>query len=297
MITGSSGGIGLETARSMGQAGARIIMANRKSDKSRQAAEGLKQQGLNIEEIDLNLDSLKSIRSCVQEAKSRFDRMDILINNAGVMACPESHTDDGFEMQFGVNHLGHFVLTCGLVPLLAASAPSRIVNLSSAGHRRMGVDFEDPNFKNHPYNKWEAYGQSKTANILFSLELNRQLESKGILAFSVHPGMISTDLSRHLVPEDIEEIMNRTKSRGDSDGPKLSFKSVEQGAATTVWAAVSEELESAGGSYLEDCRLSRPNEGPADLFGYQDYAVDPDNAAKLWQLSEELVGEKFDLAS
>ena len=295
MITGSSGGIGIETARRMAGAGAKIVMANRKSDKSKNAANLLREEGTDIEELDLDLGSLKNIKHCVKEYKDRFDSLDILINNAGVMACPQTYTDDGFEMQFGVNHIGHFYLTCGLAPLLAASDAGRVVNLSSAGHRRGSVDFEDPNYKNRPYDKWDAYGQSKTANMLFSVELNRRLEPYGVLAFSVHPGMIATDLARHLVKEDLEMFASRDKALEDAGQPSLKFKATEQGAATTVWAATAEELESAGGSYLEDCHIGVPNKGPTDLFGYSDYALDPENARKLWQLSEELVGEKFDL--
>ena len=217
-------------------------------------------------------------------------RSHLLVNNAGVMACPLERTEQGWEMQFGTNHMGHFLLTCLLVPQLRAGAPGRVVNLSSAGHRFADVDFEDPNYESRAYDKWESYGQSKTANVLFSVELNRRLSGAGIEAFAVHPGGIMTNLGRHLQKEDIEELMSRAPG-----GQGIQWKTVEQGAATSVWAATAPELTGHGGIYLEDCQVSKPKQSDDQDGGFAAYAVDPESAKRLWTLSEELLGEKFTL--
>lgn len=294
VITGCSGGIGLETARTMAQVGANIVMANRDSEKSQTALAQLIEEfpESEIATMSLDLSSLASVRAFTDEYMKTYDDLHILINNAGIMACPQSQTQDGFETQFGTNHIGHFLLTCRLVPVLTASAPARVVNLSSGGHRRGILDVADPNYENRPYDKWESYGQSKTANILFSLELNKRLESAGIKSYSVHPGMIMTDLGRHLTKQDVDDFLKKTAPSEKNPGP--TRKTIPAGASTTVWAATASELESHGGTYLEDCSVARPNEGEDDPKGYAPYAKDEELAKQLWEISEKFVGESFD---
>ncbi len=203
----------------------------------------------------------------------------MLIANAGIMACPQGTTADGFETQFGTNHLGHFLFVNRLAPLVT----KRVVVLSSLAHRRSDVDLDDPAFERTPYEKWLAYGRSKTANALYALELDRRLSARGALAWSVHPGGIMTELGRHLTQEDIDAFRN---SR-----PGLRFKSVPQGAATQCWAATAPELESTPGVYLEDCSVSQRDDAPDAQRGVRSYAQDPERAAALWELSERMVGE------
>jgi NAD(P)-dependent dehydrogenase (short-subunit alcohol dehydrogenase family) len=206
------------------------------------------------------------------------------------MACPFAHTVDGFEMQFGTNHVGHFLLTCLIAPALRKGAPSRVVSLSSRGHHIAPVDFGDPNFEHRPYQKWASYGQSKTANVLFAVGLERRLGVAGVHAYALHPGAIMTELARHLVQEDIEFLRSRAPAGGT-----LTFKSVEAGAATSVFAATAPELQGRGGIYLEDCHVATVNDAPNALDGVKTYAFDPVNAERLWELSERLVGQRFPL--
>lgn len=296
VITGCSGGIGLETAKTLAQIGANIVMANRDSEKSDKAFEELSKEfpDADISHLSIDLSSLESVREFADKYMEKYDDLHLLINNAGIMACPQSQTQDGFETQFGVNHLGHFVLTSRLMPVILKSAPARVVNLSSGAHRTASVDIADPNFENRTYEKWVSYGQSKTANILFSLELNRRLEDTGVMSFSVHPGMILTDLSRHMTEEDMLDFAKRIDP-ANNDGQALTRKSIPAGAATTVWAATAAELESHGGVYLEDCNVANPKSSDTDLKGYAPYAKDGELAKQLWELSEKLVGETFNL--
>ncbi|MEO1731508.1 MAG: SDR family NAD(P)-dependent oxidoreductase, partial [Pseudomonadota bacterium] len=226
------------------------------------------------------------------EANERFEKIDLLINNAGVMACPLSHTTDGFEMQFGTNHMGHFTLTKGLLPLMEKGASSsgggRIVNLSSRGHHIAPVDLEDPNFTNRAYNEWTSYGQAKTANALFTVGLEKRLADKGIHAFAVHPGGIETNLGRHLSQEQRDELTERVTTAD----PNFEWKTIPQGAATQVWAATSPELEGRGGLYCEDCNVAQIDD-ESRVSGVRSYAVDAANSETLWTLSEELTGEVF----
>ena len=309
VVTGSSGGLGEESSRALAAAGASITMAARDGTKNAEAAErirsGLPDADLELAELDLA--DLASVRAFADGFAADHDRLDVLVNNAGVMACPFGHTTDGFEMQFGTNHLGHFVLTGRLVPLLVASAPSRVVTLSSGAHVRSDIDFEDPNFETRDYDAFVSYGQSKTANALFALELNRRLADAGVLSFSVHPGMIATDLGRHMTPEMMEQMRTRASSGSgeakakakakakadDAPDPMSMFKSVEAGASTEVWAATAPELAQHGGAYLGDCQLGLPG-GPPVARGYAPHAADPDSARRLWSLSEDLVGERFE---
>jgi NAD(P)-dependent dehydrogenase (short-subunit alcohol dehydrogenase family) len=211
------------------------------------------------------------------------------VNNAGVMACPFDHTRDGFEKQFGTNHLGHFLLTGLISQALLRGAPARIVSVSSRGHQMSPVVFEDVHFEQRDYDKWLAYGQAKTANILFAVELERRLGERGVHANALHPGVIATELSRHLVPEDFERL------RARQPGGQLKLKPVEAGAATSVYAATAPELEGRGGLYLEDCGVAPVDDSEGAPAGVRSYALDPDAAKRLWSVSEQMVGQTFAL--
>ncbi|TNE58437.1 MAG: SDR family NAD(P)-dependent oxidoreductase [Sphingomonadales bacterium] len=289
-ITGGASGLGQETARAMAARGAHVILCARDAGKLEAAANEIRSQtgSDRIETILCDLASLESVRACGEEANRRFARIDLLINNAGVMACPLAHTEDGFEMQFGTNHLGHFVLTKHLLPLVVKGRGKRIVNLSSRGHHIDQVHLDDPNFENREYEKWASYGQSKTANILFSVGLENHLKDQGIHAYAVHPGGIMTNLGRHLTDEDRAALLARVTEADQG----FSWKTVEQGAATTCWAATAPELEGQGGVYCEDCHIAAQDDESSE-GGVRSYAVDLENAERLWSLSEKLVGEEF----
>jgi NAD(P)-dependent dehydrogenase (short-subunit alcohol dehydrogenase family) len=280
VVTGAAAGLGRETARALAAAGASVVIAARDRGRADTAAEGIAESvpDASVEVRVLDLASLASVRAFAESYLADHDSLDLLVNNAGVMATPFGRTSDGFEMQLGTNHLGHFALTVLLADALVAAAPSRVVNLTSAGHLASDIHWDDPNYGERPYEKWEAYGQSKTANILFTVELERRLGPKGVHAYAVHPGMIITELGRHLSPEDIEDLVAR------ADGALPTIKSIEAGAATSVWAATAAELDGQGGTYLEDCHVSD---------GHAPWARDPDAAARLWELSEQLTGVKL----
>jgi NAD(P)-dependent dehydrogenase (short-subunit alcohol dehydrogenase family) len=292
LVTGASGGLGAETARALAESGAAVTLAVRDMAKGEGVAESIRASTGNdrIDLAQVELSSPESVRTCARSWLEGHGELHLLINNAGIMASPLDRSKEGWEMQFAANHLGHFLLTALLVPALRASAPSRVVNLSSAGHRLAGVDFEDIHFERRDYDKWIAYGQSKTANVLFTRELDRRLQRDGVRAFAVHPGVIMTELARHLTPDDIKDLMDRAPGEGG-----IEFKSIEAGAATAVYAATAPELADRGGLYLEDCRIAELAESEAASSGYAPHAVDPDAAARLWRVSEELLGERFDL--
>jgi len=289
-VTGGNSGLGQETGRAMAAKGAHIVLAGRDQGKLDAAVSAIQaeQPEADVETIICDLGSLESVRSCGAEAQERFDKIDLLINNAGVMACPKESTADGFERQFGTNHIGHFELTRQLMPLVAKGADKRIVNLSSRGHHAAPVDLDDPNFENREYNEWLSYGQSKTANVLFSVGLEDRFADKGIHAYAVHPGGIATNLGRHLSEQQANDLVERvTKS-----DPDFSWKTIPQGAATSVWAATAEEIEGQGGVYCEDCHVAEIDDVSANS-GVRSYALDKDNANRLWAISEQLTGETF----
>ena len=290
-ITGAYSGLGHETARAMGAKGANLILSGRDGAKLEAAAKEIAQEtGASVETLVCDLASLDSIRAAGKESNARFDTIDLLINNAGVMACPLDRTADGFELQFGTNHLGHFLLTNLLIPLLEKGDRPRIVNLSSRGHHLDRVHFDDLNYVEREYDKWEAYGQSKTANILFTVALEQRLADKGIHAYAVHPGGIMTNLGRHLQPDDLANLRKRMESNAGDKG--MTFKSIPQGAATTCWVATAEELEGSGGLYAEDCAIADQSDTDP-TGGVRSYALDRDAAERLWTASEELVGATF----
>jgi NAD(P)-dependent dehydrogenase (short-subunit alcohol dehydrogenase family) len=287
VITGTSSGLGVETARAVAAHGATVVGVVRDVDKARRALDEAGATGVDLYEADLA--SLASIRAFTDRVfADGHDRIDVLIGNAGIMACPFGHTVDGFELQFGTNHLGHFVLVNRLMPLLLTGTPARVVMLSSAGHRYSDVSLDDPGFERTPYDAWAAYGRAKTANVLFAVELDRRLRDRGVRAAAVHPGGIITDLGRHLT----EETMNvLVKTRGERH---FEWKTVPQGAATSVWAGFVADADEMGGRYCEDCAVAPVIEDPTDTPGVMGYALDSDTAATLWTRSEELVGETFD---
>lgn len=289
-ITGANSGLGQETARAMAAKGAHVIMAGRDQAKLNDAVEVILsgQADASLETILCDLGSLASIRTCGDEARARFTTIDLLINNAGVMACPLMHTADGFEMQFGTNHLGHFALTAELLPLVAAGANKRIVNLSSRGHHIAPVDCDDPNFTERVYDPWVSYGQSKTANILFTVGLEARFAAQGIHAYAVHPGGIQTNLGRHMT----EEMMAALIARVTTSDAGFAWKTIPQGAATSCWAATAAELEGQGGVYCEDCHVAEIDD-QSSAGGVRPYALDPQAAERLWTLSEQLTGAQY----
>jgi NAD(P)-dependent dehydrogenase (short-subunit alcohol dehydrogenase family) len=289
LVTGGSSGLGAETARALASKGAQVVITARNMAKGEEVAKGIRATTGNkdVEVMELELGSFASIRAFAENFLAKHDALDILVNNAGVMACPFAKTEDGFEMQFGVNHLGHFLLTGLLTPALVKAAPSRIVVLSSRGHRASPVIFEDTNYEQRPYNKWASYGQSKTANVLHAVELERRLGQRGVHTYAVHPGAIQTELSRHLDQADWDMMQSRA-----AEG-ELKLKTVAAGAATSVYAATAPELEGRGGLYLYDCQIAEVNDDESVLDCVRSYAVDPDAAKRLWSVSEEMVGQSF----
>jgi NAD(P)-dependent dehydrogenase (short-subunit alcohol dehydrogenase family) len=289
IVTGASGGLGAETARALAERGARVTLTARDVAKGEAAAEKIRKSTGNarVDVLPLELMSRDSVRAFAKDFSSRHKKLNVLINNAGVMACPLARTAEGWESQFATNHLGHFLLTGLLTPLLVASAPSRVISVSSRGHRFSPVIFDDIHFERRPYDKWSAYGQSKTANVLFAVELDRQLAARGVRANALHPGGIVTELGRHLTNDDIVELMSR------APGGKMDWKTPEQGAATSTWGATAPELEGKGGLYLDDCQIASVRKSEDDASGYEAYARDEAAAKRLWTVSEEHVGEKF----
>lgn len=283
VVTGATSGLGLVTARGLASAGATVVLAGRDPQRLRSAVERITSEipAAAVETVEMELDSLASVRSAAARLGDRVPRIDVLINNAGVMFTPFGRTADGFETQLGVNHLGHFELTRGVMPLLLNAESARVVNLSSDGHHIFDVDLDDPNWERHPYDKFKAYGSSKTANVLFTVALDARYGDSGVRSFAVHPGTVATSLSRHMSGDDFKAMMGLgTADREPSDEPaRLEIVSAEEGAATSVWAAASDELTGFGGLYLKECAVSddaRP------------YAMDPARAERLWDVSEQL---------
>lgn len=287
LVTGVSAGLGVETARALVDHGATVTGTARDLDKARRATAHI---GAGLELVELELASLTSVRACADALNVAGESFDRVIANAGVMDTPFAKTEDGFERQFGTNHLGHFVLVNRIAPLLRDGA--RLVNLSSAGHRYSDVDLDDPNFERTPYDGMKAYGRSKTANILFAVEFDRRHKARGVRATAVHPGGIKTELDRYRPPEVTEQLIQRINANLRPGQKPFAFKTVPQGAATTVWAAIVAASDEVGGKYCEDCHVAEPAIG--DSFGgVRAYALDPEHACALWTLSEKMVGERF----
>lgn len=293
IITGGASGIGIETARAFAQAGAEVTLAVRNVAEGERVAASLNDDAGKalVRAQALDLSDLGSVRAFADGW--RDDPLNFLVNNAGVMACPLSRTKDGFETQIGVNHLGHFLLSVLLVPALSRGAPSRLVALSSSAHVNSPMNFDDPHFRVREYQPFAAYAQSKTANALFALEFDRRYRDQGIRAFSVMPGVISeTNLIRHMTPDLVQAsgLQAPSTPSDDARGP-IFYKNLQQGAATTIWAAVSRELDGQGGLYLHDCQVAQAF-SPALPRGHgvHDHARDPVIARTLWSWSEREVG-------
>jgi NAD(P)-dependent dehydrogenase (short-subunit alcohol dehydrogenase family) len=294
LVTGVSAGLGVETARALAAHGAEVIGAARDLSKAQDATEQVRAQaamGGSLHLVQLDLASLDSVRRCADSLLAAGKSFDVIIANAGVMACPKGTTADGFETQFGTNHLGHFVLVNRIASLLRPG--SRLVNLSSAGHRYADVDLEDPNFEHSPYGEFIAYGRSKTANVLFAVEFDRRHKANGVRATALHPGGIHTELSRHMTAEAMAELIAQINASQPAGAPPFNWKSIPQGAATSVWAACVADAEAIGGRYCEDCHVAEVVTVPGLRSGVRAYALDPQRAQALWQKSEEMVGERF----
>lgn len=291
LVTGVSAGLGVETARALAAHGAQVIGTARDLGKAKTALAAVGAHG--VELVELDLADLASVRAGADEIVRQGKSFDVIIANAGVMATPFGRTRDGFETQFGTNHLGHFVLVNRLASLLKDG--SRLVMLSSSGHRFSNVDLEDPGFDKSEYTPFGAYGRSKTANILFAVEFDRRHKAKGIRATAVHPGGIQTELARHMDPGAIEKILDDINNAARASGtPEFEWKSIPQGAATSVWAGIVAPADSVGGHFCEDCHVAEIVDGDELMRGgVRPYALDAQTAKALWAKSEEMVGERF----
>jgi NAD(P)-dependent dehydrogenase (short-subunit alcohol dehydrogenase family) len=299
-VTGVSAGLGIETARALVAHGAHVVGAARDLAKAEAATASVRAEaaahGGSFELVALDLANLASVRACADELLAKGEPFDVIIANAGVMATPFGHTADGFETQFGTNHLGHFVLVNRIAPLLRDGG--RLINLASSGHRFSNVDLNDPNFETTPYEPFVAYGRSKTANILFAVEFDRRHRARGIRAAAVHPGGIQTELGRHMDMANLQAMLDRINSdlAAQGQGP-FQWKTIPQGAATSVWAAVVAPADEVGGQYCENCHVGHvvPDDAVITVMseGVRGYALDPANAEALWRKSEEMVGESF----
>jgi NAD(P)-dependent dehydrogenase (short-subunit alcohol dehydrogenase family) len=299
-ITGVSAGLGVETARSLVAHGAHVVGAARDLHKAKAATEQVRKEaaahGGTFELIELDLANLKSVRACADQLLAKGELFDVVIANAGVMATPLGHTADGFETQFGTNHLGHFVLVNRIASLIRDGG--RLINLSSSGHRYSNVDLEDINFERTTYEPFVAYGRSKTANILFAVAFDKRHRGRGVRAAAVHPGGIQTELGRYVEAGRFEKLLADINQQlaAQGKGP-FQWKSIPQGAATSVWAAVVAPADKIGGQYCENCHVGRIM--PDDVAitpiseGVRAYALDAKSAEALWKKSEELVGETF----
>lgn len=297
LVTGVSAGLGVETARVLAAHGAHVVGAARDLAKAEAATAAVRADaahGGGLELIELDLASLASVRACADALVAAGKPFDLVIANAGVMATPFSHTADGFETQFGTNHLGHFLFVNRIASLMAPGA--RLVNLASSGHRFSDVDLDDPNFERTAYDPLVAYGRSKTANILFAVEFDRRHRDRGVRATAVHPGGIQTELGRHIDPALLDGLIASINADLAAEGKTFEWKTVPQGAATSVWAGVVAPAEEVAGRYCENCHvgpLARDANISAISEGVRPYALDAERAKALWAKSEEMVGERF----
>jgi NAD(P)-dependent dehydrogenase (short-subunit alcohol dehydrogenase family) len=300
LVTGTSAGIGVETARALAAHGANVVGAVRNLNKAKGATEQVRKDaaanGGSFELIELDLSDLKNVRASADALVAKGQPFDVVIANAGIMATPFGKTKDGFETQFGTNHLGHFVFVNRIIKLFKNGG--RLINLSSSGHRFSNVVLDDPNFEHTKYDPWVAYGRSKTANILFSVGFDKRHRDKGIRAAAVHPGGIQTELGRHLDPGALHAMLENMNKQLAAEGkPAFQWKTIPQGAATSVWAGVVAPGDEVGARYCENCHVGKivADDVPISPVseGVRAYALDPQNAEALWHKSEELVGENF----
>jgi len=291
IVTGGYSGIGLETTRALAAKGVRVIVPVRSPEK---AAETLASVQGDVKTAPLDLADLGSVRAFAQSMLGELQRLDLLVNDAGIMACPLARVGPGWESQFGVNHMGHFALAKALLSLIEKTPGARVVALSSTGHKISDIRWDDIQFEKSEYNKWQAYGQAKTANALFANALSRRLRDSSGLAFAVHPGGIFTPLQRHLPKEEQIALGWLGEDGEPSELAKAGFKTAEQGCSTTLWAATAAALEGKPGVYCEDCDIAAPSdpESPTNRYqGVDAHACDDESAEKLWAISEELLGQ------
>ena len=287
IVTGGYSGIGLETVKSLARAGASVTVPARRVDP---ATEALADVGDEVEILPMDLADLASVRQFASDYIATGKPLHLLVNNAGIMACPETRVGPGWESQFGVNHLGHMALFLGLLPALRAAGAARVVALSSVGHGFSDIHWDDPHFDNHDYDKWQAYGQAKTANALFAMAVDEQYGDEGIHAFSVHPGGIFTPLQRHLPQEEMVALGWVNADGTIPEAVKAAFKTPPQGASTTVWAATSALLDDRGGLYCEDCDVAQlAGEDTRRGQHVHRWACDIEGARKLWAISTEML--------
>jgi len=290
IVTGGYSGIGLETTRALVTAGAKVIIPAKRTEIACKNLEGIVP---NEDIVEMNLENLNSVKKFTEDFKENFKKLDLLINNAGIMACPETRIRNGWESQFAVNHIGHFLLTKELMDAMAENDSARFVSLSSSAHSLTGILWDDIHFQNNPYDKWMAYGQSKTASSLIAIEFHRRMVDKGVSGFSVHPGGILTPLQRHLQKEEMVALGWIDENGSPSEMAKNFFKTTSQGASTTLWCATSSSLNGIGGVFCEDCDIAkRKNEVDESLqryFGVADWAVDTEEASKLWDVTEKML--------
>lgn len=297
LVTGTSSGLGLETARALVAHGAEVVGGVRDLARAEQSCADVRAAaaagGGQFSLITLDLASLASVRAAADALIADGRPFDAVIANAAIMATPFGRTADGFEMQFGTNHLGHFAFINRIAPVIKDGG--RVVVLSSAAHRFSDVDLDDPNFERTDYDAWIAYGRSKTANALFAVELDRRWKGRGVRAASVHPGGAETGLKRSVSQEDMDALVARINAvaKAETGAPAFKLKTIPQAAATSVWAAVVADGESIGGRYCEDCSVAPLAHGDGVRKGVREYAIDAETAKALWIKSEELVGEHF----
>ncbi|MBL88384.1 MAG: oxidoreductase [Gammaproteobacteria bacterium] len=290
IVTGGYSGIGLETTRALVDKGAKVIIPAKRTHIAAQNLEGIVFKE-NIVEMDLG--NLNSVKKFAEDFKENFSKLDLLINNAGIMACPETRIANNWESQFAVNHIGHFLLTQELMGKMAGNDGARFVSLSSSAHSLTGILWDDIHFQDNAYDKWMAYGQSKTASSLIAIEFHRRMIDKGVSGYSVHPGGIITPLQRHLQKEEMVALGWMDEDGSPSEMAKNFFKTTSQGASTTLWCATSPNLNNTGGVFCEDCDIAK-RKGEVDeslqrYFGVADWAIDTDEASKLWEITERML--------
>jgi len=290
VVTGSSAGLGAETARVLAKAGAEVVMVARNQEKNAQVAAKIRAEtpGAKLSSVALDLGDLASVRRAAAEILAAHPKIDALINNAGFVGGPRTITAEGAELHLAANHLGPFLLTNLLFPALKAAAPSRVLILSSNGHRMGGFDFDDLDFAKRDYNHWTAYSQSKLANVYHAVGLAKRIAGTGVTANAVHPGVIVTEVFRDVTPMEEQMVTGWSEANGSP------LKSIPQGAATQVWGAVSPDVEGVSGRYLEDCQIATPIPSTTiSAVGVIPEAYDEAAADRLWEISEKIVGEAF----
>ena len=291
IVTGGYSGIGLEAVRALAAKGVRVIVPVRTPEKAKETLADVEGE---VETAPMDLGDIASVHAFADAMTQELSVLDMLINNAGIMACPLARVGPGWEAQFGVNHMGHFALTKALMPLLATKEGARVVSLSSTGHKISDILWNDIQYESTDYDKWQAYGQAKTANALFANALSRRLKDSGGLAFSVHPGGIFTPLQRHLPKEEMIALGWLGEDGEPSELAKQGFKTPQEGASTTLWAATSPKLEGKAGVYCEDCDIAAPTDPDSPMarfMGVNPHACDDASAERLWEVSEKLLAD------